>query len=166
MIQIGIVMVLVLIYLLLHKFKPKTAEYIRVLIFATFMRTRIQSYFNKSIEAMQLLQQLDFLNYKLYLNFVVMFALPIYSYKTLKKNSDFLHMPGIKSWYGGFYQNLDIDKATVFVFLSYFCLRRFIVAFFTVFLVDHIYVNLFVNILCTFLLFKFYDQKPMESGQI
>ena len=98
-----------------------------------------------------------------------MLALPVFSFVYLKKKFD-LNLGydlKFKIAFGTLFQGVDEYKPSVYQMNTLFCLRRLLVAFFTVYLNSPLIINIFINIYSSLWIIKFYFQKtPMSNGRM
>jgi hypothetical protein len=91
-------------------------------------------------------------------------SLPFFSLYFIRKNKETLGEESFQRKFGTLYQNLKHKPDSVYLFNTFFCLRRFCVGLSTIYRSDLLIVNIYVNVFSSLLIIKFlFDYKPLNS---
>ena len=79
-----------------------------------------------------------------------------------KFNKDAGYMDDFNSAYGTLYQSVDPHRKSVYLMNTVFCIRRLLVAMFTVYVNSPLIVNIYINIYSSLWIIWFYfEHQPM-----
>ena len=126
---------------------------------------RVMNYEEDETEEKRMLQESESLYVMIEKNFtnvfmsmfklVLLVSLPFISFVFIQNNKEKLADPDFQRRYGTLYQNLNVNSDSVYWFNFYFCLRRFIIGAFTIFMNDVNIVNIYIDIFTSLFMIRF-----------
>ena len=100
-----------------------------------------------------------------YVKAYILVSLPIFSWVFLKSNFLNLSESSFQARFGTLYQSVSPFKKSVFMFFTFFFLRRMAVAFCTIIWANTLILQIYTTVFGSLLMLKYYiDWRPMESS--
>ena len=95
---------------------------------------------------------------------VLLVSLPFFSIFFIRGNMEHLGEESFQRKYGTLYQNLNLRSNSVYLFNTFFCLRRFCIGVPTIYKSELLIVNIYVGLFCSLFMVKFlFDYRPLNS---
>ena len=95
--------------------------------------------------------------------FSLLFIVPVFSIYYLRKHRKKLQKPEIKIKFGSLYENINTLHRRPLLYMSFFCLRRFLLSVAIVWLPEFPLFQLAIYLASTIMMWSFYvTAKPME----